>query len=240
MKYFIANGSWVDITPAQGKADNYYGYSGLSVDLQKPGTVMVAPFNEYYPDAKYAYNIAQYTDGLRFYVRSIFRSTDGGASWTQIFSYGYPPPDYVGTKSPFYNFNVSTAPWIDTYLTGNSEQVGWGIQGLSIDPHDSNHWLYGTGLTIYGGHDLLNWDASPRKNITLASLATGVEEMAVQGLTAPISGPKIVSVVGDVGGFVHADLTAPPVAFTNPIWPGVCVFTLDFFYRSHTATIDGI
>ncbi|KLO08325.1 CEL6 protein [Schizopora paradoxa] len=202
MKYFIANGSWVDITPAQGILDNYYGYSGISVDLQRPGTVMVAPSNEYYPDA------------------NIFRSTDGGASWTQIYSYGYPPPNYVGTKTPYYKFDVSAAPWIDTFLTGNSEQVGWGIQGLAIDPHDSNHWLYGTGLTIYGGHDLLNWDASPRKNITLASLATGVEETAVQGLTAPISGPKIVSVVGDVGGFVHTDLSAPPLPFTNPIWPG--------------------
>ena len=52
-KFFIGNSSWVDITPAQGVADNSYGYSGLSVDLQKPGTVVLAPFNEWYPDAKY-------------------------------------------------------------------------------------------------------------------------------------------------------------------------------------------
>lgn len=51
-KYFIGNGTWVDVTPAQGIADNSYGYSGLSVDLNNPGTVVVAPFNEWYPDAK--------------------------------------------------------------------------------------------------------------------------------------------------------------------------------------------
>jgi len=202
MKYFISNGTWLDITPAQGLIDNSYGYSGLTVDLQRPGTIMVAPFNEWYPNA------------------DIYRSTDGGLSYTPIFTFGYPPPDYLGTETPYYDWDLSKAPWITTYSTGDTKHVGWGIQGLAIDPHDSNHWLYGTGLTIYGGHDLLNWDMSPRVNITLSSLATGVEEMAVTGLTAPISGPKLVSTVSDVAGFVHTDLTVSPPTFTNPIWPG--------------------
>ena len=53
MKYFIDNGTWIDITPPQVKADGNYGMSGLAVDLQRPGTVMVAPLNQWYPDAKY-------------------------------------------------------------------------------------------------------------------------------------------------------------------------------------------
>lgn len=53
MKYIISNKTWVDVTPAQGIADNSYGYSGLAVDLQKPGTLLLAPFNQWYPDAKY-------------------------------------------------------------------------------------------------------------------------------------------------------------------------------------------
>ncbi|KAI5118809.1 hypothetical protein M0805_005151 [Coniferiporia weirii] len=202
MKYFVANSTWIDITPAQGIADNSYGYSGMSVDLQKPGTLLLAPFNEYYPDA------------------NIMRSTDGGFSWTQIYTYGYPPPDYQLAVYPDYNYDVSKAPWITTFATGDTKHIGWGIQGLAIDPFDSDHWLYGTGLTIYGGHDLTNWDAVPRKNVTVASLADGVEETAVQGLTAPPTGPKLVSAVGDVGGFVHTDLTVSPPTFSNPIWPG--------------------
>jgi xyloglucan-specific exo-beta-1,4-glucanase len=93
------------------------------------------------------------------------------------------------------------------------------IQGMSINPFDSDHWLYGTGLSIFGGHDLTNWDEG--ENITLATLADGIEETAVLGLTAPISGPKLVSAVGDVGGFVHTDLTTFPQPFTNPVWSGV-------------------
>lgn len=49
------------------------------------------------------------------------------------------------------------------------------IEGLQIDPFDSNHWLYGTGLTLYGGHDLLNWGTG--KNVTVASLADGSERL---------------------------------------------------------------
>lgn len=52
MKFFIGNSTWKNITPAQGIIDNYYGYGGLAVDLQKPGTIMVAPLNEYYPDVE--------------------------------------------------------------------------------------------------------------------------------------------------------------------------------------------
>src|ERR1700753_1092054 len=37
MKYYIENSTWVDITPAVGGG---FGYGALTVDLQKPGTVM--------------------------------------------------------------------------------------------------------------------------------------------------------------------------------------------------------
>jgi hypothetical protein len=53
MKYFIDNSTWLDITPEQMKTDGNYGMSGLAVDVQRPGTVMVAPLNQWYPDAKY-------------------------------------------------------------------------------------------------------------------------------------------------------------------------------------------
>ena len=59
--------------------------------------------------------------------------------------------------------------------------------------------LYGTGATIYGGHDLLKWDSV--HNVTLESLATGIEEEAVTGLLVPPGGPPLLSVVGDDGGF---------------------------------------
>ena len=45
-------------------------------------------------------------------------------------------------------------------------------EALEIDPHDSDHWLYGTGLTLYGGHDLTKWDSSnASEKVSIASLA---------------------------------------------------------------------
>lgn len=91
------------------------------------------------------------------------------------------------------------------------------MESLSINPFDSNHWLYGTGATIYGGRDLTNWDTV--HNITLKSLADGIEETAVQSLISPPTGPNLLSGVYDVGGFVHSDFgVAPKSMFVTPRW----------------------
>jgi xyloglucan-specific exo-beta-1,4-glucanase len=108
------------------------------------------------------------------------------------------------------------------------------VEALVIDPFDSNHWsatlkgsdnattlifyrLYGTGATIYGGHDLEKWDTV--HNVTLESLATGIEETAVLGLITPPGGPPLLSAVGDIGGFYHSDLDTPPdQAFHTPTY----------------------
>lgn len=74
------------------------------------------------------------------------------------------------------------------------------MESLVIDPFDSNHWLYGTGSTVYGGHDLLNWDT--KHNVTLKSLADGIEETAIQALLSPPTGPNLLSAMYDLEGNV--------------------------------------
>ncbi len=64
-KYNITSGVWTDITPVSG-SNLYFGFGGLAVDLQKPGTVMVAALNSWWPDGQ------------------IFRSTDGGVTWSPL------------------------------------------------------------------------------------------------------------------------------------------------------------
>lgn len=46
-KYTLASGTWTNITPEVGS----FGYGGLAVDVQKPGTLMVAAWNMWWPDA---------------------------------------------------------------------------------------------------------------------------------------------------------------------------------------------
>ncbi|KAJ7071296.1 Oligoxyloglucan reducing end-specific cellobiohydrolase [Mycena amicta] len=202
MKFNIATSTWTDITPVIGSdlgGPLYFGFAGLSVDVQTPGTIMVAALNSWWPDGQ------------------IFRSTNSGQNWTSIWSWlSYP------TMNKFYHYSDTLAPWIginSVQGTPGDLQVGWMMESLSIDPFDSNHWLYGTGETIYGGHDLKTWDTV--HNVSISSLADGVEETSVQALISPPSGAPLISALGDIQGFVHTSLTAPPplsAVWTNPSW----------------------
>ena len=138
---------------------------------------MVAALNSWWPDGQ------------------IFRSTDGGTTWTGLWAWEVYP-----TLNRYYAYDDSLAPWIgpDYTITDLTMQIGWMMEGLSIDPFDSNHWLYGTGETIYGSHDLLKWDTT--HNVTLESLADGIEETSVQNLISPPTGPPLLSALGDIEG----------------------------------------
>ncbi|KAJ4489459.1 hypothetical protein C8J55DRAFT_534473 [Lentinula edodes] len=197
-----------DITPVSG-SDLYFGFGGLSVDLQKPGTLMVAALNS--PDGQ------------------IFRSTDSGATWSPLWEWiSYP------TLAKYYTYSDALAPWLgpdSVDLTLGDLQIGWMMESLSIDPFDSDHFLYGTGATIYGSHDLTQWDSEHL--ITLESLADGIEETSVQNIVAPPVGPLLLSVVGDIEGFEHTSLTTPPAQeFQNPEW----ATAIDIDYAGNTPT----
>lgn len=119
----------------------------------------------------------------------------------------------------YFGYDISAAPWLQDPNSGEEyrKYVGWMIEGLSIDPFDSNHFLYGTGATIYGSKNLASWDTV--RNITLKSMATGIEETSIQALIAPPTGPKLISAVGDITGFVHNSLdVAPTIGFKTPFW----------------------
>ena len=88
------------------------------------------------------------------------------------------------------------------------------VASLEIDPFDSDHWLYGTGLTIYGGHDLTKFP-----NVHVQSLADGIEEEAVLSLICPPGGAPLLSAVGDDGGFRHVSLDiSPSNSYQNPFY----------------------
>lgn len=196
-KLNTASEQWTNISPiGSSSADNHFGYGGLTVDAQKPGTLMVATLNAWWPD------------------ETIYRSTDSGATWSPIWEFdGYP------SRKLKYNLDISGAPW----LTFNanpappeaSPKLGWMIGDLEIDPFNSDHMLYGTGATIYGSKNLTNWDKGGKLDISVA--AKGIEETAILDLVSPPTGAPLVSAVGDVSGFRHDDLfKAPAKMLDNP------------------------
>lgn len=118
-RYDLAKSTWKDITPVSG-ADLSYGFGGLGVDMLKPGTLVVASLNSWWPDAQ------------------IFRSTDSGATWSRLWEWAAYPEMHQ-----YYSISASKAPWIETgHLSQDSKRLGWMIESLEIDPTDSDHWLY--------------------------------------------------------------------------------------------------
>ncbi|MFE1906334.1 cellulose binding domain-containing protein [Streptomyces gardneri] len=194
-RYATATGEWKDISPV-AEADTFHGFSGLTVDRQKPGTVMVSAYSAWWPDTQ------------------IFRSTDSGATWTRAWDYtSYP------TRADRYTMDVSSAPWLTWGGTPTAPEqtpkLGWMTEALEIDPFDSNRMMYGTGATIYGTTELAKWDTGA--NFTIKPMVKGLEETAVLDLASPPSGAPLISALGDIGGFRHTDLTkVPSMMFTGP------------------------
>ncbi len=194
-RYATATGTWTDISPV-AEADTYYGFSGLTVDRQNPGTVMATAYSSWWPDTQ------------------IFRSTDSGGTWTQAWSYtSYPD------RENRYTMDVSSSPWLTWGANPSppeqTPKLGWMTEALEIDPFDSDRMMYGTGATIYGTENLTNWDDDTP--FTITPMVRGLEETAVNDLISPPSGAPLISALGDIGGFRHTDLTkVPPMMFTQP------------------------
>ncbi|WP_327592845.1 cellulose binding domain-containing protein [Streptomyces chartreusis] len=194
-RYATGTGTWTDISPV-AEADTYYGFSGLTVDRQRPGTVMATAYSSWWPDTQ------------------LFRSTDSGGTWTKAWDYtSYPD------RANRYTMDVSSSPWLTWGANPSppeqTPKLGWMTEALEIDPFDSNRMMYGTGATIYGTEDLTKWDGGGR--FTVRPMVQGLEETAVNDLASPPSGAPLLSALGDVGGFRHTDLaTVPSMMFTQP------------------------
>ncbi|WNG16246.1 xyloglucanase [Cystobacter fuscus] len=198
-KFNTQTGLWTNISPVPSSStDNYYGYGGLAVDAQHPDTLVVATLNSWWPDA------------------NLFRSTNGGATWTAIWDWdGYP------SRKLRYTQDISGAPWlslgIEPIPPTPSPKLGWMIGDLEIDPFNSNRMMYATGATLYGTNNLTDWDSGGKVNISV--MARGIEETAIMELISPPAGAPLLSAMGDISGFRHDDLTAPPAkTMSVPAW----------------------
>jgi len=186
-----ATGAWTDITPEAGG----WGYSGLTIDRQNPGTLMVSTQIAWWPDVVF------------------FRSTDSGATWTRAWDWGAWP-----NRIKRYDIDITEAPWLTwnqtPALPEEAPKLGWMTESLEIDPFNSGRFFYGTGATIYSADNLTDWDSGGTVHIKVR--ARGLEECAVLDLISPPEGAHLLSAVGDVGGFVHNDFANAGQMYANP------------------------
>ena len=201
-KFNPATGQWTNITPpfdtAGGETSARGGFSGLSQDPNRPGTVAVSTFDRWYP------------------VDSVYITHDLG----RVTSSG----GFLGLNAGNYYFNPSVFSPVSPWLTfGNasspkgSAKFGWWISALLIDPTNPDHVMFGTGATIYATDNVSAADRGQSPSWYVQGL--GVEETAVLALISPLQGAHLLSGVGDIGGFRHDDFTVSPAGgmYTNPI-----------------------
>jgi hypothetical protein len=131
---------------------------------------------------------------------TMYRSTDGGTTWAD-----------VGSSAVR---DSSLSPWIVPQGKTQAPFGNWGE--VAIDPFDSAHALYGFGGGIWSTADLTAADAGKPTHWSVG--ASGIEETAVLALISPTAGAPLISGLGDVCGFVHANLNAAPATqVTNPV-----------------------
>jgi xyloglucan-specific exo-beta-1,4-glucanase len=210
-RYHTATGTWTEISPIPvSSGDNYFGYSGLAIDKQNSGTLMVTGYSAWWPDTQ------------------IWRSKDHGATWTRIWDWTRYP-----NRSFRYTQDISASPWL--YWGGAATsggrpgaevfpKLGWMTESLEIDPFNANKMMYGTGATLYGTDNLLNWDTGGK--ITITVKAPGIEETAIQELVSPPAGPPLLSGMYDIYGFVHQNIDLVPNAFFEN--PRIATVSIDY------------
>ncbi|HEX7761504.1 MAG TPA: hypothetical protein VF459_18500 [Caulobacteraceae bacterium] len=165
-------GAWREITPVKpgSPSTDTFGYAGLAVDPRHPGTLVVSTLDRWVAGDE------------------IFRSRDGGASWSAI-----------GRQA---HRDVGTAAWVTTQ-GGEPVTVGHWIGDFEIDPFDPDDALYVTGYGVWRTGNLTSADAGQPTDWRFAD--KGLDETVPLDLASPPAGPHLISALGDIGGFIHDD-----------------------------------
>jgi photosystem II stability/assembly factor-like uncharacterized protein len=178
-KFNPKDGAWTDITPLKSPdAGQPFGYGAVAVDAQHPSTIMVTTFAHWHPHDL------------------IFRSTNGGANWTQLWrndtEWDHSSAPYTKTRTPHW------------------------MGSIEINPLDSDRVLFTTGYGIWCCVNATKSDSGePTRWIFLDD---GLEETVPLALISPPEGAHLLSGVGDIDGFRHEDLNVSPVegTFSGP------------------------
>jgi photosystem II stability/assembly factor-like uncharacterized protein len=188
----VTDGAIFKYTPASGKWENITPLEPSEQDKFGYGGLSV---DARHPGHLIACSIDRWT-----MKDELFRTTDGGKSWKKVGQAG--------------NWHAEGA----LYLHHGKDKIGithW-TGDVDIDPFDSAR------ATIVGGTGVFmteNLDAADQaKAVDFRFQNRGLEETAVLSLASLPAGPPLLSGVGDICGFRHDELDAPPRtgAHANP------------------------
>jgi len=175
-KYDIATSAWSDISPSN------LPFGAIAVDKSNPNVLMATTIN--------VYQWQGWTTTTQWGDR-MYRSVDGGKSWTELFNNG------KIQLSPFETWN----PDISLHWAGS----------LEIDPFNPERVFVVSGNGLYITENI---SASTTGKSTWNFQVKGIEETVPFGIVSMPNG-TYATVIGDYGGFIHSDLTAVPKGYTD-------------------------
>jgi regulation of enolase protein 1 (concanavalin A-like superfamily) len=160
-----ATPTWSSIAPSLSQG----GWSGVTLDPNNPSTLFISTIDSWGP------------------IDDIYRSTNGGASWTKL------------------NANNNRDNSSATYA-GNPNKLHW-TGDVELDPFNPNHVIFNTGYGLYASTNALA--ATP----TWSFFNDGIDQSAVLELASPSNGAvNLLSAIGDQDGFRHVDFSVSPAA----------------------------
>lgn len=151
-KYSISLGTWQNITPT----DPYHypsGYSGLALDPQKPGTLVVMTMDHWWPDD------------------TMYRSTNGGSTWTDVGANAVRDASVSPwivqpgqTQAGFGNWGeVTIDPFDSAHAMYGTGGTVWNTTDLTAaDAGQATHWTVGaSGIEETAAITLVSPTAGP-------------------------------------------------------------------------------
>ncbi len=179
-KYVVSSNSFVNITPSAPNSSLQFGYGGVGVGVQNPNVIVVS-------------TIDRWGSG-----DEIYRSTDGGGSWTAL--------NAISSHAAPYN------PWLTAYSGGSlAGKMGHWITDVDIDPYNNNNVMYNTGYGLWESNNAMAGSVAWSFNIS------GIEETAVNTIVSTPTGAHLMFTQGDVGGGRYdTDMTNNSGFFPNP------------------------
>jgi photosystem II stability/assembly factor-like uncharacterized protein len=167
---------WTDIAPLPRQSKPLgFGWGDVAVDPQHPQTLVATTFADYSPHDR------------------MFRSTDGGKHWMEVFAHS--------------RFEHGNAIW-------TSDHTPHWMSRVVIDPFDAGRVLFVTGYGIWASRDIRALDNGGTVDWRFED--DGLEETVPLGLVSPATGASLVSAVGDLDGFRHDDLQRAPWQLMAP------------------------
>lgn len=156
-KLDTTSNTWSDVSPLVPTSTDQFAYEGLAVDPQHPNTVMVT-----------------LTGRATGHQASVYRSTDGGASWNNLTAAAH--------------FSISDSPWL-AGATGSATDRSYMVTDVEINPFNSAEAVYNTAFGVYMSSDVTNSGATD-----WAFKTQGMDLYAAYGMVSPRAGPHLLAV----------------------------------------------